>query len=200
SRGQVTRDPWLYVTLIIACIACIVTSWYSFQQQDILLYSDAYSHLRVARSVLDGSGLSIAQLGGVWLPLPHLLMLPFVWNDYLWQTGLAGSIPSMLCYLISALYLYLAAHALTHDGRVSCIGALVFILNPNILYLQTTPLSDLVCFATLTMATYHFLRWVQDDSPKQLIFAAACTFLATLASYDGWVLFLALFVLILLVG
>ena len=200
SKHTSARDPWLYVTLVIACIASIVACWYSFQQQDILLYSDAYSHLRVARSVLDGSGLSIAQLGGVWLPLPHLLMLPFIWNDYLWQTGLAGSIPSMLCYLISALYLYLAARALTQDGRASCIGALVFILNPNILYLQTTPLSDLVWLATLTIASYYFIKWAQDDQPKQLILAAASTFLATLASYNGWALFLVLFALILVIG
>jgi hypothetical protein len=189
AKNTGARDPWLYVTLVIACIACVAACCYSFQQQDILLYSDAYSHLRVARSVVDGSGLSIVQLGGVWLPLPHLLMLPFIWNDYLWKTGLAGSIPSMLCYLVSALYLYLAARALTNDGRASCIGALVFILNPNILYLQTTPLSDLVCFATLTIASYYFIRWTQADArdaPKQLIFAAASTFLATIASYDGW--------------
>src|SRR5437763_7947970 len=203
ARQLAPKDPWLAITIFIAYAASITSFWYFFQTHQIVLYGDTYAHMLITRRIFDNATPGLAQLGGVWLPLPHLLMLPLVWNNYLWQTGLAGSIPSMLCYLISALYLYLAARALTHDGRASCIGALVFIMNPNILYLQTTPLSDLVCFATLTMASYYFLRWAQEDagdSPKQLIFAAASTFLATFTRYDGWALFVALFVLILLIG
>ena len=37
----------------------------------------------------------LAQLGGVWLPLPHLLMLPFVRKMEWWQNGLAGAWPSL---------------------------------------------------------------------------------------------------------
>ncbi len=33
-----------------------------------------------------------------WLPLPHLLMIPLVRNDWLWQTGLAGAIVSGVCH------------------------------------------------------------------------------------------------------
>jgi glycosyltransferase involved in cell wall biosynthesis len=39
------------------------------------------------------------------------------------------------------------------------VGTLVFILNPNILYLQITPLSELVLIATLAMSAYYFLLW-----------------------------------------
>lgn len=197
---KVAKDIWLVVTVFVACIASLTACWYSFQHQYILLYSDAYAHLRIARRIIDSSSPSLAQFGGVWLPLPHVLMLPFIWNDYLWQTGLAGSIPSMICYLLSTIYLFLAARRLTGDSRASFIGALVFILNPNVLYLQTTPLSELVCFATLTMSCYYFLAWTQEESLKYLIFAAGSTFLATLARYDGWDLFLTLFVLIPVIG
>jgi cellulose synthase/poly-beta-1,6-N-acetylglucosamine synthase-like glycosyltransferase len=195
-----TRDPWLLATLLVACIASVVACWYSFQHHDILLYNDAYSHLRIARRIFDAPSPSFAQFGGVWLPLPHLLMLPFAWNDYLWHTGLAGSFPSMACYLVTTVYLYLAARRLTSDGRASFVGTLVFVLNPNVLYLQTTPLSELVCSATLTMVCYYFLRWTQDDHLKYLIFAAGSTFLATLARYDGWALFLVLLVFIVFIG
>src|SRR6266852_1607249 len=195
-----TKDPWLIVLLMTACIASIAAWWYYFQHQDILLYGDAYSHLRIARAVLDGPSVSFAQLGGVWLPLQHLLMLPFIWNDYLWRTGLAGSIPAMACYIVSCIYLYLAARRLTRNCCASYFGTLVFILNPNILYLQATPISETVCIATSTMACYYFLAWAQEHHPKYLIFAAGSTFLATLARYDGWALFFALLVLSVYIG
>jgi hypothetical protein len=199
-KRTIAKDPWLFATFFLACIASIASCCYFFQQHQILLYGDAYAHLMIARRVFDNSSPGLAQLGGVWVPLPHLLMLPFIWNDYLWRTGLAGSFPSMLCYIITALYLFLAAYRLTQDSRASFIGTLVFILNPNVLYLQSTPLSELVCFATLAMACYYFLAWAQDDHPKYLVFAAISTFLATLARYDGWALFIALFVLIVCIG
>lgn len=200
ARQRWLKDPWLLAALILACIASSASTWYFFQHHQILLYEDAFSHLSIARRIIDSLTPGFAQLGGVWLPLPHLLMLPFIWNDYLWRTGLAGSLPSMLCYLIATVYLYLAAWRLTRDSRASFIGALVFILNPNVLYLQATPLSELVCIATLTMTGYYFLAWVQDDRPTDLIFVAGSTCLATLARYDGWILFPTLLVFIVFIG
>ena len=197
---QWLKDPWLITTLVIACIASIASCWYSFQNHQILLYEDAFSHMGIARRIFDSLTPGLAQIGGVWLPLPHLLMLPFIWNDSLWRTGLAGSFPSMGCYLVTTVYLYLAARRLTGSGLASFVGALAFILNPNVLYLQTTPLSELACIATMTMTCYYFLAWAQDDHPRYLVFAAASTFLATLARYDGWILFPALFVFIAFIG
>ncbi len=197
---QWLNDPWLIATLVITCIAGVASLWYFFQQHELLLFEDAFSHMAIARRIFDSLTPGLAQVGGIWLPLPHLLMLPFIWNDYLWRTGLAGSFPSMASYFVTAVYLYLSARRLTRKSFASFIGVLVFILNPNVLYLQTTPLSELVCIATMTMTGYYFLAWVQDDHPKYLIFTAGSTFLATLARYDGWVLFPALLVFIMFVG
>jgi cellulose synthase/poly-beta-1,6-N-acetylglucosamine synthase-like glycosyltransferase/transposase len=197
---QCLKDPWLLATFIIACIASGASCWYFFQHHQILLFEDAFSHMAIARRIFDSLTPGLAQIGGNWLPLPHLLMLPFIWNDYLWRTGLAGSFPSMACYLVTTVYLYLAARRLTRNRLASFVGALVFILNPNVLYLQTTPLSELVCIATMTMTGYYFLAWVQDDHPSYLVFAAGSTCLATLARYDGWILFPALLVFLVFVG
>lgn len=195
-----SKDPWLVATFIIACIASIASCWYFFQHHQILLYEDAISHLRIARRVFDNTTPGLAQLGGVWLPLPHLLMLPFIWNYYLWRTGLAGSFAGMFCYLVTVVYLFLAARRLTQDSRASFVGTLLFILNPNILYIQITPLSEIVCIATTVMTCYYFLAWTQDNHPKHLVGIAASSFLVTLSRFDGWGLFLVLFVLIGVVG
>ncbi len=193
------KNPWIFVLIIITANVSFAACNISFQHYAILLYSDAYSHLRIPLRVVE-THFSIAQFGGVWLPLPHVLMLPFIWNDFLWRTGLAGSIPSMFCYVFSAVFLYLSAYRLTKDKLASFVGTLMFALNPNILYLQTTPLSELVCIATFTMACYFFLAWTQDDQPRYLVLAAASTFLATMARYDGWMLVVILPVLIVVVG
>ncbi len=197
---QWLKDPWLIATLVITGLAGIASLWYFFQHHEILLFEDAFSHMAIARRIFDSLTPGLAQVGGVWLPLPHLLMLPFIWNDTLWRTGLGGSFPSMAAYVVTAVYLYAAARRLTQNSVASFLGVLVFSLNPNVLYLQTTPLSELVCIATMTMTGYYFLAWVQDDHPKYLILTAGSTFLATLARYDGWVLFPALLVFIVFVG
>lgn len=200
GRQRWTEDPWLVATLVSASIASISALCYFFLNHQILLIADTYPHMLISRRLFDNLTPGVAQLGGTWLPLPHLLMLPFIWNDVLWNTGLAGSLVSMPCYVISALYLFLAARRLTHNSRASFVGTLLFILNPNILYLQTTPLSELVCIATFTMALYYFLAWAQEDKLQYLVWAAAATFLATLARYDAWFLFPTLLVLIGIIG
>ena len=66
-----------------------------YQQQGLtLIYGDSAGHLYIARRTIDSLTPSFAQLGGIWLPLPHVLMIPLVWEDTLWRTGLAGGIVS----------------------------------------------------------------------------------------------------------
>jgi cellulose synthase/poly-beta-1,6-N-acetylglucosamine synthase-like glycosyltransferase len=200
AKRSKVRDLWFVATIVAACVASIGACWYYFQQHEILLYQDALSHMRISRSVFDNLTPGLAQLGSVWLPLPHVLMWPFIWNDYLWHSGLAGSFVSMPCYVIAAICIFLSARRLTHSSSASFIGTLVFILNPNVLYLQSIPLSETVCIATSALTAYFFLCWVQDGKLQQLILVAACAFLATLARYDGWALFVAVFCCTVIVG
>jgi hypothetical protein len=194
------HDRWLLATVILACCTSVIAVWYFAQNYQILLLGDTYAHMLIARRLFDNSTPGIAQLGGIWLPLPHLLMLPFIWNDNLWHTGLAGSFVGMPCYVISVVYVFLTARRLTKNSCASFVGTLVFLLNPNILYLQSTPLSELVLIATTTMACYYFLAWAQEDNLKYLVLGALGTFLATLARYDAWPLFLVLIIFIVIVG
>src|SRR5882672_2621709 len=52
-----------------------------------LAYNDARSHLDIGRRVVEGLKPGAAQLGSVWLPLPHALMIPTIWNDFMWHSG-----------------------------------------------------------------------------------------------------------------
>ena len=193
AKQSKVRDLWLVGMAIIASITSIAACWYYFQQHELLLYQDSLSHMRISRSVFDSLTPGLSQLGSVWLPLPHILMWTFIWNNQLWHSGLAGSFVSMPCYAITAIFLFLSARRLTHSSSASFIGTMVFILNPNVLYLQSIPLSETVCMAAFSMTCYYFVCWGQDGKLQQLILVAACAFLATLARYDGWALFIGLF-------
>lgn len=200
TRLQLIDKRWLVLTFTTACILSIASLVYFFQNHALLLYADANAHLSIARRVIDNLTPGLAQLGGVWLPLPHLAMLPFAQNNYLWYTGLAGSLVSMPCYIMAAVYLFLSAQRLTKNGFASFVGTLLFMLNPNILYLQTTPLSELVSVVTMTAACYYCLAWAQEGRPIHLIVWAACAFLATMARYDGWFLFITFFGIAVVIG
>src|SRR3989344_5019116 len=60
-----------------------------------LAYNDSRSHLDIGRRVVEGLKPGLAQIGSVWLPLTHLLMVPTIWNDFMWHTGLSGALQSM---------------------------------------------------------------------------------------------------------
>lgn len=155
-----------------------------------LAYNDARSHLDIGRRVVEGLKLGMAQLGSVWLPLPHALMTPTIWSDFMWHTGLAGAIQSMISFVFTGILigLFLKELGVGLLGRV--FGVLVFVLNINILYMQSTAMTELLLIATMTAAAYYLLRWHKRDLTLDLIKASFFVMLATLIRYDGWFLFL----------
>src|SRR5579862_6502075 len=77
----------------LALLASLFSFFYYFQHNGLLLYGDAVAHINIARRVFDSQTPGLLQLGTVWLPLPHLLMIPFVTSNRLWQSGAGGSFP-----------------------------------------------------------------------------------------------------------
>jgi hypothetical protein len=92
------------VVLLLGILSLAALLWY-YTHNELLLYGDAVAHINIARRVIDNRSWlsSFFQLGTVWLPLQHVAMLPFVWNNRLWQTGIAGSIPSMIAYVLGGV-------------------------------------------------------------------------------------------------
>lgn len=155
-----------------------------------LRYNDARSHLDIARRVVEGLKPGLAQLGSVWLPLPHALMIPFVWNDFLWHSGLAGALVSMVSYVGTGLLIYrfLKNLGIGYLGRLT--GVFVFAFNLNILYLQSTAMTELLLLFTMTAGVYELVMWHVSDKIFRLIKAAFWIALSTLVRYDGWFLLL----------
>jgi hypothetical protein len=189
--SRVRREPGLAVAVALA-LALSAASVAYFQAVGLTVaYDDAHSRLMIARTVLDGRHPGLAQLGGIWPPLPQLAMVPFVWNDTLFYTGIAGAIPSAVCYVVSSVFLYKLIARLTLDPVAGLIGVVAF-SGPNVLYLQSVPMSELPFTACFLGTVYFAASWMLRGSLFPLFLAAVMACLSTLCRYEGWVLVLLL--------
>lgn len=153
-----------------------------------LNYNDARSHLDIGRRVVEGLKPGLAQLGSVWLPLNHMLMIPLIWNDWAWHSGFAGAIWNMISFVGTGLVIYAFLKKL-HVGILGRLaGVAVFAANLNVLYLQSTAMTEIILLFTMTLGCYHLLVWHMEDTMLDLIKSAFWIMLATLVRYDGWFL------------
>src|SRR5688572_25221512 len=100
---------------VIAALLVLSISTFIFYFQDFrnLPYADAISRLNIARKVIDNLTPGLPQLGNVWLPLPQILMLPFIWNDYMWHSGIAGYVMSGFMYVLGGVFVYKSAEIIS---------------------------------------------------------------------------------------
>src|SRR5258708_28910730 len=109
----------------VAVLVSLFSFLYYLQRSDLLLYGDAIAHINIARRVFDSQTPGLLQLGTVWLPLPHLLMIPFIFSDAMWRSGAGGSIPSIIAYLLGGVGIFcLLRGMLETDGRTKPAAAL----------------------------------------------------------------------------
>ena len=113
------------VALLSACLTLAALLFCS-QHQLLLLYGDAVAHLHIARRIFDSRTPGFRQLGSVWLPLPHLLLVPFVQKMSWWQSGVPAALPSMACYVAACVGLYrLAQCFLRHSIAWLAVAKLI---------------------------------------------------------------------------
>jgi hypothetical protein len=187
----------------VAAGISLLTLLVFLQRGDLLLYGDAVAHINIARRVFDSRSPGLLQLGTVWLPLPHLLILPFVLSDSAWRSGIAGAIPSMVAYVLGTIGIFrLARGTLSTSARPSSaariaawIAAAMFAANPNLMYMQTSAMTEPLYLAWSIWAVAHFSEFTQQvraengkAAGKLLLKCGVCLAGACLTRYDGWLL------------
>jgi hypothetical protein len=143
---------------------------YYSQHSDLLLYGDAVAHINIARRVFDSQTPGLLQLGTVWLPLPHLLMIPFIFFNTMWQNGGGGSIPSMIAYVLAVMGIFrLVSGVLSADLRTkpaagvgAWAAAFAYGGNPNLIYMQATAMTESLYLALFIWAVVFFAEFVQS--------------------------------------
>src|SRR5450432_8542 len=116
----------------LAAAVSVASFFYYLRHGDLLLYGDAVAHINIARRMFDSRTPGLLQLGTVWLPLPHLLMAPFLVWDWLWQTGIGGSVPSLFAFVAGAagIFRLVRGQDKTLTTRIAAwIAAGIFIAN-----------------------------------------------------------------------
>jgi hypothetical protein len=192
TEKPIPRGEWLAM-LACCAVASMATLAWSWQHGDLLNYGDAVAHLHIARRVFDARLPRISELGSVWLPLPHLLMMPFVQVYSWWANGIAGAIPSVLAYMAGCAGLYRLSRRWM--GRTPAAMTLVFFAaNPNLLYLQTTGMTEplfvceMIWLADLLVEWRANLKPAPERARKLLWWVAAVLVAAVYTRYDGWIM------------
>jgi hypothetical protein len=190
SRPSEIRYSWREVAAVAglaAILIAIAAAWF-LRQGFLLYYGDAQAHLNIARSIIDSRTPGYEQIGSVWLPILHVICLPFATNDMLWSTGLAGTIPVAMCFVLSVTFFYLAARE-AYDGYLPAgIVVACLALNPNLLYLGSIPMTEVVFLAAFSVMLFSLLRFRRTQSQSQIILGALASMAASLTRYDGWFL------------
>lgn len=167
----------------------MITAVAYFHKTGAILYlGDAEAHLNIARRIIESRTPGWEQIGTTWLPLPHLLMLPLVRNDWLWTTGLAGAIMAGASMTIAATFLFAALRRTVSSNAAAAAGTGVFLLNPNTLYLGSTPMTEPVFFAACFALLFFTLRFGETRGWGALAGAAVAAFCAALTRYEAWFL------------
>jgi len=181
------RRVWLGV-LAGAIVVGGVAAWYVASQGLTLSHYDARGHLVVSRRVADSLTPGWRQFGAVWLPLPHLVNFIPSQLDWAYRTG-------AIAVLLSIGFLATGLAALAHRlfARTGSVAAAItpaalMLANPNVLYLQSTPMTEptLIGLALLSLAAVD--EWIHAPSPAGRSRAAWLIAALMMTRYEGWLI------------
>ena len=190
-RRSISSAEWLAVLASSLALSMAAVAW-SWHNGAMLNYGDAVAHLHIARRVFDSHRPGLTQLGSVWLPLPHLLLIPFVAVYRWWANGIAGMIPSALAYLAACAGIYCLARQWLQPAAAA-VALAFFAANPNLLYLQTTAMTEPLFLCEMVWIVLLLVKWqssLESDPPRstRLLWQIAALLVAAIFTrYDGWI-------------
>jgi hypothetical protein len=186
---------------LIACFMVIARD-----PNSLLYYQDGISHLMIARRVFDSLTPGIEQLGSVWLPMTHIMLIPLVANNFLFYSGLAGTIVSTIATSITAVVLFRIVKLEFKSTKAGLLCSVLYLTNSSVIYMAIVPMMEALFMMFFLLSVYYVQKWYYDylkdkgDTWKQYRTLVTCTIFisaATLTRYEGWVLPIGLIILLL---
>lgn len=173
--------------LAAAATAAGVVAWLAYLNADLVLsHYDAKAHLVVSRRVIDNITPGWQQIGAVWLPLPHLIHFLPTQVDVFYRTGAFASLVSIACFGITVF----AAARLVMLATGSPLGATVttalLALNPNVLYLQATPMTEPLLLAATFLSILWLYEWAPTNEDRVPARLGLTLFAAMWTRYEAW--------------
>ncbi len=185
-RAVFESDPLPRLLAAFACALGIAAAFVYFRAELTLSHYDTKGHLVVARRIIDSLTPGWGQIGAVWLPLPHVLNALPVQVDALYRTGLSAVAISILSFTLAAYAMAKLVLLATGSRAGAAVAVAVFATNPNLLYLQATPMTEPLLIALTMWSVLRLYEWVVRGEPRPpagagWVLAAAC-----LTRYEAW--------------
>ena len=173
---------------LTAFLAGAAGAWFYTTGDLAISHFDARAHLVVARRILDSLTPGWQQIGAVWLPLPHVLNMVPVQVDAWYRSGASAIAISVASTGVAAWAL--SRFILTSTGSVAggAAGAVLLLANPNLLYIQSTPMTETLLLATSLLSLTLTATWIEGGANgwpwgPGLALAATC-----MTRYEGWLI------------
>ncbi|WP_343995398.1 hypothetical protein [Nocardioides dubius] len=186
---RIAGAGWVFVFGLLVGAAASV---YTVRNGTNLEYGDAMAHLTISRRIVDSHSPGLQQLGTVWLPLPHLLLLPLVMNLWLFSTGVAASIVGTVCLAITATAVFRIMARIGIDAIGRLVGLAVLFTNLSLLYASTTALTEPVLIAAMTACVAGLAGWATSSrrlsGGELAVFAGIPAAAGVLTRYEAWAL------------
>jgi hypothetical protein len=175
----------------MACVAAtallgLAVAWHYWTLGLTLSHYDAKAHLVVARRVIDSLTPGWQQIGAVWLPLPHLLNLLPVQIDAFYRTGASAVALSIASFSVACAAAGGIVLLATGSRLAASVTVAIIALNPNLLYLQATPMTEPLLLALLLPGVASLVAWVRTDGAWPPSRAGILLALACLTRYEAW--------------
>jgi hypothetical protein len=176
------------LTGLAALLAGTAGAWFYSAGDLAISHFDARAHLVVARRILDSLTPGWQQIGAVWLPLPHVLNMLPVQVDAWYRSGVSAIGISVMSSGVAAWALSRFIQTATGSAAGGVAGAALLLANANLLYIQSTPMTEPLLLATALLSLALTATWIDRGAHgwpwgPGLALTATC-----LTRYEGWLM------------
>ena len=189
NDGRLTGRIASASTLAAGACVGVASFVYYYSQRLTTAHYDAKAHLVVARRIVDSISPGYEQMGANWLPLIHLIYLPFVLNDPQYRSAVLPSLVSVCAFALSGWLVYRIAARSTGSTAAGVFTAAILIANANLEYLQSCPLTEPVSILLLLLTVDSLMRWRRRALNSLPWETATWATLGALCRYEGFYLY-----------
>jgi hypothetical protein len=184
---EIVRHDRIPILISLAALLVGLAAAVHYSRSGLALaHYDARAHLVVARRIIDSLTPGWQQVGAVWLPLPHLLNALPVQIDALYRTGASAIAISVLSLAVAVWSVSDAIRRITGSTSGAVAASTLLLLNPNVLYLESTPMTEPLLFATVLLSIALAGRWVVRAPERWPARAGTALAAACLTRYESW--------------
>ncbi len=157
---------------------------------------DQAARLNFSRFAAESLTPGITQIGFLWRPLLHILLIPLSLVHEFYRTGIAAPLLLVPCFAAATSLLYTITRSLLQSAFWATVASAMFMLNPYILYYAGVPMTEILFILLLFLTAKHVLRWLETNNTSHLLFAGCIIALLFLCRVEGIALLPLLFIII----